>query len=143
MPKGTITRLQVSVAISCEPLRTSKYERKPLMKKSILLTAAITLLCGAQVALAATIMPNTPAECNNVQTWLKPAGNTVLATPARIKAMNKAMLSDTMCDLWLFYARGNQKCCLHHFHHVCPCRGDSSSRRSRCHHNHHFNEKCL
>jgi len=69
------------------------------MNKSILLTAAITLLCGAQVALAATIMPNTPAECNNVQTWLKPAGNNVLATPARIKAMNKAMLSDTMCDL--------------------------------------------
>lgn len=27
-----------------------------------------------------------------------------------------------MCDLWLFYARGNQKCCLHHFHHVCSCR---------------------
>jgi len=69
------------------------------MKKRFLLATLVSVVCGAQLALAATLLPNTPPECNNVQTWLKANGDTVIATPARIKAMNKTMLSDTMCDL--------------------------------------------
>lgn len=64
-----------------------------------LLALLSVCLLGANVALAAAQMPNTPAACNNVTTWLKPSGDKIIATDSRIKAMNKTMLSDTMCDL--------------------------------------------
>lgn len=69
------------------------------MKTNTILIALSALMLSANTVWAAATMPNTPAICNNPTTWQKPAGNTTLATPARIKALNKNMLSDTMCDL--------------------------------------------
>ena len=62
-------------------------------------TILMGCLLSANLVLAAALMPNTPAVCNNVSTWLKPGGDKVLATPAQIQGMNKAMLSTTMSDL--------------------------------------------
>lgn len=67
-----------------------------IKKISAILTGC---LLSANLALAAASMPNTPAICNNLNTWLKPAGDKVIASPAKIQAMNKAMLSSTMSDL--------------------------------------------
>lgn len=69
------------------------------MKLKIIVQTILTLSLTAQVAFAAATMPNTPAILNTPGAWLKPTGNTVIATPSRIKVMNKAMLSDTMCAL--------------------------------------------
>lgn len=48
-------------------------------------------------------MPGTPAALNSPSAWTTPQGNTVLATPERIKAMNaqmdKAIFGDSIQDL--------------------------------------------
>ncbi len=64
-----------------------------------ILTVLAGCLMTANVALAAAVMPNTPAVCNNINTWLKPTGDKLLAAPAKLAAMNRSMLSDTMSDL--------------------------------------------
>lgn len=45
----------------------------------------------ARAAFAAAAMPGTPASLTRAAAWLTPSGNTVLASPARIKAMNRHM----------------------------------------------------
>jgi len=73
------------------------------MYKIFLLACSIFL--SANMALASSVlMPNTTPDMQNVQFWLTPAGEKTVATPERVKAMNKAMLSDTMCDLSVFPA---------------------------------------
>ena len=68
------------------------------MYKILLLACSIFL--SANLALAnAALMPNTTMAMQNVQFWLTPEGEKIVATPERVTAMNKAMLSDTMCDL--------------------------------------------
>ena len=66
-----------------------------------LLTGALCL--SASVALAAAAMPGTPAALTKSSAWTTPAGNTVLATPERIRAMNaqmeKAIFGDSIQDL--------------------------------------------
>ena len=66
-----------------------------------LLTGALCL--SASVALAAAAMPGTPAALTKASAWTTAAGNTVLATPERIKAMNaqmdKATFGDSIQDL--------------------------------------------
>ncbi|WP_278341389.1 SH3 domain-containing protein, partial [Acidaminococcus fermentans] len=66
-----------------------------------LLTGALCL--SASVAFAAAAMPGTPAALTKPSAWTTPAGNTVLATPERIKAMNaqmdKAIFGDSIQDL--------------------------------------------
>ena len=64
-----------------------------------IVTVLTGCLLATNLALAATIMPNTPAVCSDVNTWLKPSGDKVLATAPRIAALNKSMLSSTMSDL--------------------------------------------
>lgn len=44
-------------------------------------------------------MPNTPINYMNEAAWTTTLGDKVVATEGRIEAMNKSMLSDTMCDL--------------------------------------------
>jgi len=64
-----------------------------------------SMLLSTNLALASsTLMPNTTLAMQNVQFWLTPAGEKNVATAERITAMNKAMLSDTMCDLSVFPA---------------------------------------
>ena len=64
-----------------------------------------SMLLSTNLALAnSTLMPNTTLAMQNVQFWLTPAGEKTVATSERITAMNKAMLSDTMCDLSVFPA---------------------------------------
>jgi len=63
------------------------------------------MLFSANLALASsTLMPNTTLAMQNVQFWLTPEGEKIVAPQERISAMNKAMLSDTMCDLAGFSA---------------------------------------
>lgn len=66
-----------------------------------LLTGALCL--SASVALAAAAMPGTPASLTKPSAWTTAAGNTVLATPERIRAMNaqmdKATFGDSIQDL--------------------------------------------
>ncbi|WP_308664192.1 SH3 domain-containing protein [uncultured Acidaminococcus sp.] len=66
-----------------------------------LLTGALCL--SASVALAAAAMPGTSAALTKASAWTTAAGNTVLATPERIKAMNaqmdKATFGDSIQDL--------------------------------------------
>lgn len=63
------------------------------------------MLFSANLALASsTLMPNTTLAMQNVQFWLTPEGEKIVAPQERIVAMNKAMLSDTMCDLAGFSA---------------------------------------
>ena len=57
------------------------------------------MFLSTNLALASpTLMPNTTIAMQNVQFWLSPAGEKIIAPSERITAMNKAMLSDTMCD---------------------------------------------
>ena len=51
-----------------------------------------------QTAFGAAAMPGTPQSLNSPAAWVKPDGNTVLATPARIKAMNQHMELATFGD---------------------------------------------
>lgn len=68
------------------------------MYKIFFLACAIFL--SANMALASSVlMPNTTPDMQNAQFWLTPTGEKIVAAPERVKAMNKAMLSDTMCDL--------------------------------------------
>ena len=71
------------------------------LKRISVLTGALCL--SASVALAAASMPGTPAALNSPSAWTTPQGNTVLATPERIKAMNaqmdKAIFGDSIQDL--------------------------------------------
>ena len=71
------------------------------MCKIFLLVCSMFL--STNLALASpTLMPNTTIAMQNVQFWLSPAGEKIIAPSERITAMNKAMLSDTMCDLTTF-----------------------------------------
>jgi hypothetical protein len=70
-----------------------------MLNTKIICTILTGCLLTANMALAAATMPNTPAVCNNVNTWLKPAGDKIIATPGKIQTMNKAMLSSTMSDI--------------------------------------------
>ena len=71
------------------------------LKRISVLTGALCL--SASVALAAAAMPGTPAALNSPSAWTTAQGNTVLATPERIKAMNaqmdKAIFGDSIQDL--------------------------------------------
>jgi len=64
-----------------------------------------SMLLSVNLALASsTLMPNTTLAMQNAQFWLTPEGEKIVATQERIAAMNKSMLSDTMCDLPSFPA---------------------------------------
>ncbi|WP_432642415.1 SH3 domain-containing protein [Acidaminococcus sp.] len=71
------------------------------LKRISVFTGALCL--SASVALAAAAMPGTPAALNSPSAWTTAQGNTVLATPERIKAMNaqmdKAIFGDSIQDL--------------------------------------------
>ena len=71
------------------------------LKRISAFTGALCL--SASVALAAAAMPGTPAALNSPSAWTTAQGNTVLATPERIKAMNaqmdKAIFGDSIQDL--------------------------------------------
>ena len=71
------------------------------LKRISAFTGALCL--SASVALAAAAMPGTPAALNSPSAWTTSQGNTVLATPERIKAMNaqmdKAIFGDSIQDL--------------------------------------------
>ena len=71
------------------------------MCKIFLLVCSMFL--STNLALASpTLMPNTTIAMQNIQFWLSPAGEKIIAPSERVTAMNKAMLSDTMCDLATF-----------------------------------------
>ena len=71
------------------------------LQRISVLTGALCL--SASVALAAAAMPGTPTALNSPSAWTTSQGNTVLATPERIKAMNaqmdKAIFGDSIQDL--------------------------------------------
>ncbi len=71
------------------------------LKRISVFTGALCL--SASMALAAAAMPGTPAALNSPSAWTTAQGNTVLATPERIKAMNaqmdKAIFGDSIQDL--------------------------------------------
>ncbi|WP_317302325.1 SH3 domain-containing protein [Acidaminococcus timonensis] len=71
------------------------------LQRISVLTGALCL--SASVVLAAAAMPGTPAALNSPSTWTSAQGNTVLATPERIRAMNaqmdKAIFGDSIQDL--------------------------------------------
>lgn len=58
-------------------------------KKFCFLSGALCLF--VRTVLAAAAMPGTPASLSAPAAWVKPSGNTVLASPARIRAMNQHM----------------------------------------------------
>jgi hypothetical protein len=71
------------------------------MKKIFLL--ACSLFLGANIVFASPeLIPNTTVAMQNVQFWLTPEGEKIVAPPERVATMNKAMLSGTMCDLTAF-----------------------------------------
>ena len=71
------------------------------LQRISVLTGALCL--SASVALGAAAMPGTPAALNSPSAWTSAQGNTVLATPERIRAMNaqmdKAIFGDSIQDL--------------------------------------------
>ncbi len=70
-----------------------------MTKKSLILTALLTLATSVQVAFAGVTVPGTPDACTKASTWQNPKGDVVVATPARIAEINKSMLSDRLFEL--------------------------------------------
>ncbi len=63
-----------------------------------MLIILVGCLLASNLSLASANMPHTPAACSNADTWLRTGGDKILAAPAKIKAMNRTLLSSTMID---------------------------------------------